>query len=142
VEVTELRPKLKSFRALRFHGENPGPADGPQRWSLSLTQTIEVGLGVSNTPSNGLRLIAHVKIDLDAKAKSETDPNATADFAAAYEAKFFYESAITEEMVAPRLAEEPYQFLLVGQVFPLAMTHFRRELQSLGMDARELPLGL
>ncbi|MCB8746290.1 hypothetical protein LHU53_05160 [Rhodoferax sp. U2-2l] len=26
--------------------------------------------------------------------------------------------------------------------YPLAMTHFRRELQSMGMDARHLPLGL
>jgi hypothetical protein len=27
------------------------------------------------------------------------------------------------------------------QAVPLAMTHFRRELQAMGMDARDLPLG-
>ena len=37
---------------------------------------------------------------------------------------------------------EEYQYVLVAQAFPLAMTHFRREMQSMGFDARELPLGI
>jgi hypothetical protein len=38
--------------------------------------------------------------------------------------------------------DSEYQYVLVAQAFPLAMTHFRRELQALGLDARQLPLGL
>jgi hypothetical protein len=48
---------------------------------------------------------------------------------------------VREEQVAARFATEPYQYVLVVQAVPLAMTHFRRELQAMGMDARELPLG-
>ena len=44
--------------------------------------------------------------------------------------------------VVTRFDTEPYQYVLVAQVVPLAMTHFRRELQAMGVDARELPLGI
>jgi hypothetical protein len=40
------------------------------------------------------------------------------------------------------IKQELFQYVLVAQAFPLAMTHFRREMQSMGFDARNLPLGL
>ena len=51
-------------------------------------------------------------------------------------------SKLTEEALSFWFEQEPYQYMLVSQAFPLAMTHFRRELQSMGFDARSLPLGL
>lgn len=135
-----IRPKLVSFRATKFHGENPGPANKNDKWSLQLTQTIEVGFGVTAGPNE--RIQARIKIDFEARAVLESGAERAAEFQAAYEAKFDYAPEVKEEQIAPLMDQDNYQYGLVAQAFPLAMTHFRRELQSLGFDARELPLGL
>ena len=46
MEIAATRPKLVSFRALAFSGENRAPASGAVSWSLQMTQNIEVGLAV------------------------------------------------------------------------------------------------
>ncbi|ROZ62134.1 hypothetical protein [Ramlibacter sp. WS9] len=140
MEAVNLRPKLVSFRATSFHGENKDASGGRKQWKLQLTQTIEVALAVAD--ANAAPLQAIVKIDLVAKAVQEDAPDQTADFSAAYEAKFAYPPEATEAEIAPEFEREPYQYVLVAQAFPLAMTHFRREMQAMGFDARELPLGI
>lgn len=140
MEVVEQRPKLVSFRALAFHGENRAPATGKGGWNFQLTQKIEVGLAVPTVPGGILQAV--VKIDLGTVANSEADAAHQASFQAEYEAKFDYPAGLTEDLVMRKFEQEPYQYVLVAQAFPLAMTHFRRELQSMGFDARVLPLGL
>ena len=140
MELTEQRPKLVSFRALAFHGENKGQANGTDEWTLELTQEIDLGLAVPMVP--GAPLQAVVKIDLRATSKNTSSLTDSAEFSAVYEAKFNYPSDATEDAISPLFEQEPYQYTLVAQAFPLAMTHFRRELQSMGFDARSLPLGL
>ena len=140
MEVTEHRPKLVSFRALSFHGENPGKANGADEWTLELAQEIELGLAVPMVP--GAPLQAVVKIDLRATSKNTSSLTDSAEFNAVYEAKFYYPNDATEEVIVPLFEQETYQYVLAAQAFPLAMTHFRRELQSMGFDARRLPLGL
>ena len=140
MEVTEHRPKLVSFRALAFHGENKGQANGTGAWTLELSQEINLGLAVPMVP--GAPLQAVVKIDLRAKSVNTSASNDSAKFSAIYEAKFDCPSDVTEETLSFWFEQEPYQYMLVSQAFPLAMTHFRRELQSMGLDARSLPLGL
>jgi hypothetical protein len=140
MEVAELRPKLVSFRATSFHGENKDASDPHRQWTFQLTQTIEVGLAVAENQSATLQAI--VKIDLEAKALMDGEPNQTADFSGKYEAKFVYPPDTKEAEVAPVFEQEPHQYILASQAFPLAMTHFRRELQAMGFDARQMPLGL
>ena len=140
MEVTEHRPKLVSFRALAFHGENKGQANGADEWTLDLTQEINLGFAVPMMP--GAPLQAVVKIDLRAKSKNTSPSTDSAEFSGLYEAKFDCPSEVTEEEISFWFEQEPYQYMLVSQAFPLAMTHFRRELQSMGFDARSLPLGL
>ena len=140
MEVTEHRPKLVSFRALAFHGENKGQANGADEWTLDLTQEINLGFAVPMVP--GAPLQAVVKIDLRAKSKNTSSLIDSAEFSALYEAKFDCPSDVTEDEISFWFEQEPYQYMLVSQAFPLAMTHFRRELQSMGFDARSLPLGL
>lgn len=140
MEVISLRPKLVYFRATSFHGENKAASSGRKPWNIQLTQTIELGLGtVPNVPSP---VQAIVKIELLAKASKADAADQVAEFSASYEAKFDYPGTPKEAEILPLLEQEPYQYLLVAQAFPLAMTHFRREMQSLGFDAREMPLGL
>lgn len=139
MQVAEnIRPKLTSLRVLSFHGDSQAEADGT-RWSLDLRQDIQLALAVPAVSGTGLQ--AAVRIELTAEAKSELG-SAVLTFSGLYEAKFVYPPEVTEEMASPMMEQEPYQYLLVAQAYPLAMTHFRRELQSMGFDARSLPLGL
>lgn len=140
MEILNARPKLVSFRATNFRGENPVSTKNPQSLTLELTQTIEVGLAIETEKENQFQAI--VKIDFIATAKQSDSGEKAAEFTAGYEAKYEYPTGVVEEQLAPLLEQESYQYMLVAQSFPLAMTHFRRELQSFGVDARELPLGI
>jgi len=140
MEIMPLRPKLVSFRALAFSGENRSPAMGNESWTFELEQNIEVGLAVPTVDAGILQAV--VKIELNAKANNESDKSHQAVFKAEYAAKFDYPAGVAEKTVQTDFEAEPYQYMLVAQAFPLAMTHFRREMQSMGFDARTLPLGI
>ncbi|MBX3660349.1 MAG: hypothetical protein KF740_18080 [Ramlibacter sp.] len=140
MEAIKLRPKLVSLRATSFHGENRGGTDGRKQWKLEMSETIEVALAAPLSPETPM--FAIVKIELAAKAFQVDEPERTADFSGKYEAKFVYPPEAKEDEVAARFGDEPYQYVLAAQAFPLAMTYFRREMQATGFDARELPLGL
>ena len=133
------RAVLRSFRALAFHGENRGEAVGAEM-RLDLQQNIELGLAVP-TVSGGPLQVA-VLINLKATATNDKDVKDQATFAGDYEAKFYYPPEVSEDAVTPLMDDNDFQYLLVAQAYPLAMTHFRRELQAMGLDARHLPLGL
>ena len=139
MEAVNPRPILRSFRALAFHGENRGDATGTEM-QLDLHQDIELGLAVPSVPGGALQV--SVLIKLNATATNSKDPKDQATFAGDYEAKFYYAPEVEEESVTPLMEDNEYQYVLVAQAYPLAMTHFRRELQALGLDARALPLGL
>jgi hypothetical protein len=141
MEVSSLlRPKLMSFRATGIHGENKAASSGQEPWNIQLTQTIEMGIGTPLNPPAPFQ--AFVKINLIARASKADAADQVANFSADYEAKFDFPEAAAEADILPLIAEESFQYLLVAQAFPLAMTHFRREMQAMGFDARELPLGL
>ena len=140
MEVVNLRPKLMSLRATSFHGENKAASSGTAPWTIQLTQTIEVGLAVTQDPATSLQAV--VKIELIAHATKSDADDQKAEFSGSYEAKFDYPEGAKEPQIGPLFEQEPYQYMLVAQAFPLAMTHFRREMQSMGFDARELPLGI
>lgn len=139
MQAVKPRATLRSFRALAFHGENRGEATGTEM-RLELQQDIELGVAVSTVV--GAPIQVSVLIKLKATATNEKDAKDQASFSGDYEAKFYYLSEVTEDAVAPLMEDTDYQYVLVAQAYPLAMTHFRRELQALGMDARQLPLGL
>jgi hypothetical protein len=140
METVNLRPKLVSLRATSFHGENKDATDGRKQWKLELSETIEVAL--ASPASTEAPMLAIVKIELAAKAFQVDAPEQTADFSGKYEAKFVYPVEAKADEIAARFGDEPYQYVLAAQAFPLAMTHFRREMQSMGFDARDLPLGI
>jgi hypothetical protein len=139
MQAVKPRATLRSFRALAFHGENRGEATGTEM-RLELQQDIEIGVAVSTVV--GAPIQVSVRINLKATATNEKDAKDQASFSGDYEAKFYYLPEVTEDAVAPLMEDTDYQYVLVAQAYPLAMTHFRRELQALGMDARQLPLGL
>ncbi len=140
MEIANIRPRLTSFRVTSFHGENKASSNGQEPWSIQLTQTTTVGLASGNESQD--QLLGIVTIELLAKASKNAAPDQVAEFRGVYEAKFGYPDNVSEAQISPLFDTEPYQYALTSQVFPLAMTHFRREMQSTGFDARNLPLGL
>ncbi len=139
MEAVIPRPTLRSFRALAFQGENRGDATGTEM-QLDMRQDVELGLSVPSVPGGPLQV--SVLIKLNATATNAKDPKDQATFVGDYEAKFYYAPEVEEAFVAPLMEDNAYQYVLVAQAYPLAMTHFRRELQAFGLDARALPLGL
>lgn len=139
MEVMKNRPKLASFRVTQFQGENSATPSGVDLL-LETKQTIEVGLGSSMAAEK--RVQAMVKIEFESVVKNKTADQMATTFKGTYEGKFEYLAEVTEESIGEQFAQEAYQYGLVSQVFPLAMTHFRRELQSFGIDARGLGLGI
>lgn len=137
--VNTPRPTLRSFRVLAMSGKNRGDAAGA-KMRLTVQQEIAVGLAVPNQPE--APLMVGVVIKLDATATNEVDAGDVATCVAEYEARFIYAPGLEEAAANALLDDHDYQYVLVAQAFPLAMTHFRRELQAMGLDARELPLGL
>ena len=140
MEVRSQRPRLVSLRVTVFHGDNTALASSPQSLQLELTQDIQLGLAVSPDPDK--RLLAMVNVELHAKAVTDSGELAGPRFAGAYEGKFEYPVGVQESDIAARFETDLYQYVLVAQVVPLAMTHFRRELQAMGVDAGKLPLGI
>lgn len=132
------RPTLRSLRVVAFSGNNPGEAMVAST-QLELSQEIEVALAVPAEAGAPLQAVVQIKL------KAHTLPNqgsATAECAGEYEGRFLYAADAHEQNATAWIEQHDYQYVLVAQAFPLAMTHFRRELQSMGIDARELPLGL
>lgn len=134
-----LRPLLKSFRVVAHTGENRFEG-GRDAWEIKLENTIELSTAVPTVAGNPIQ--AWVKMHLRAKAMSSQNPQATASFDAEYQASFNYPEPATEAEVSALMADDEHQYLLAAQVFPLAMSHFRRELLATGFDARDLPLGI
>jgi hypothetical protein len=139
MEAVTMRPKLFSFRVEAFSSDNRTEGNG-STWKLELKQEIQVGLAAPVNP--GAPFQAVVKIELNADAHNESDAQQTASFNGEYLAKFNFPEDASENTITELLDQESYQYVLVAQAFPLAMTHFRRELQATGFDGRQLPLGI
>lgn len=139
MQELSLRPKLLSFRVVFFSSENRREGNG-STWALELKQDIHVGLAVPEV--QGAAIHALVQVALYATARNEQAPQETAEFKAEYLATFSYPTDCTEAQISSLQDQEPHQYLLVAQAYPLAATHFRRELLATGFDARALPLGL
>jgi hypothetical protein len=139
----KMRPRLLSFRVEAFHSENRAQGRAGVPWTLQIQQEIEVGFGMPAAVGGALQAL--VRIVLSAKAHA-TDGGEAGDqheavFKGEYAGQFVYPTDAAETEVQSSLGEEEHQYLLVAQVFPLAMMHFRRELMATGFDSRELPIG-
>jgi hypothetical protein len=134
-----MRPKLVSFRVEAFSSDNRTES-GTEAWEIKLDNTIEIGIAVPTAPGGAIQ--AMVKISLKAQAHKVQAPDVTASFNGEYAGRFVYPEGVQEAEVSGLASDDDHQYLLASQVFPLAMSHFRRELQSTGFDARNLPLGL
>jgi hypothetical protein len=138
-ELTIHRPVLRNFRVLASKGENRGEAAGTQM-QLQLQQEMEFALAVPDVA--GAPLMVSVRVKLETKATNENDANDVATYAANYEAQFYYPAGVTEDAVTPLLDDHEYQYVLVAQVFPLAMTHFPARAASHGLGRPRATVGL
>ncbi len=132
-------PKLITFKVEAFSSENRAEG-GAVSWELNVSNTIEIGMAVPTVP--GAAIVAIVKVRLVGAAHNSEDAGITASFKGDYVGQFNYPTSAAEEEVTALISTEEHRYLLAAQVFPLAMSHFRRELLSTGFDAKNLPFGL
>lgn len=142
MDAVTLRPRLASFRVVSFSEKNDlEPAS--EKIALKLEMKPTIGLDLRLPVEDGHPIQAFVTIRLSGRAVLDDKPDEeVGQFEAHYEGRFVYSDNITEAEITPEFGREPYQYMLVAQAFPLAASHFRRELLAMGFDARELPLGL
>ena len=133
------RPKLTTFRVEAFSSENRSEG-GAAAWEINVANAIEIGVAVPTVP--GGAILGIVKLRITSTAQNSQDAGITATFKGEYVGRFNYPPSSTEQEVTALVATEDHQYLLAAQVFPLAMSHFRRELLSTGFDAKNLPFGL
>lgn len=142
MDAVALRPRLASFRVVAFSGNcNSANANQPAEIAFEVQNRIDLELRV---PTEGINpLEAHVRIQITGKAASKNEQDhPIGSFDAEYEARFVYPLDAKEPDISPRFESEPYQYMLVSQAFPLASSHFRRELMAMGFNVGNMPLGI
>lgn len=142
MDAIALRPRLASFRVVSSSGNNDIAASGqPVEISLEVTNQIELDLRVPEEEGHPLQAFVMIRMKGRAFMPKQPDEN-VGGFESSYEARFVYPLEATEPDISTRFERESYQYTLIAQVFPLASSHFRRELLAMGLDGRNLPLGL
>jgi hypothetical protein len=139
VEPVEIRPKLSAFRVEFFQLENRSEGASLD-WTLNLEQTIEVGLGAPKVSDAPYQAVVKIKFVGDAYGNSAKER--TAKFHGEYMARFNYPMGYTQDEISALLMQESNQYRLVAQAFPLAISHFRREMLASGLDSKDLPMGI
>lgn len=140
MDSVALRPRLISFRVVSFSGKNDLAGERLEI-SIEVTNQIELDLRVPEEEGHPLQAFVMIRMKGRAFMPKKPDEN-VGEFEARYEARFVYPIEATEPEISPRFEGEAYQYTLIAQVFPLASSHFRRELLAMGLDSRNLPLGL
>ncbi len=141
MDTPNLRPRLMSFRVLSFRAENKLPNVIQTEIGFEMTPTISLGLALPATPDGQIQ--GMVNIQMAGRAAPHNSPDEPlADFSASYEALFVYPKEAHEADVSARFESETHQYLLVAQAYPLASSHFQRELMVMGFAVGNLPLGL
>ena len=141
MDALNLRPRLVSFRVLSFSATNNLPNGAQTEIGFEMTPTIELGLALPATPDGQVQ--AKVNIQMTGRAALKSAPDESlADFSAHYEALFVYPKEALDADISARFERETHQYMLVAQAFPLASSHFMRELTTMGFNVGNLPLGL
>lgn len=142
MDAPNLRPRLVWFRVVSFSAVNNLPNLTETEIGFEMTPTMDLGLALPDTP-DGRPIQGLVNIQMKGRAALKTAPEESlADFSASYQACFSYPKEATEADVSARFERETHQYMLVAQAFPLASSHFRRELMAMGFNLGNLPLGL
>lgn len=141
MDAPNSRPHLTSFRLLAFSGANNTPDLVGNHIGFEMTPAIQMALGVPVPPNDVLEAL--VRIDIKGRAAlTDTPDQAIAEFSATYEARYTYPAGTSEAEVAGRFERETHQYMLAAQAFPLASSHFRRELMAMGFTVGNMALGL
>lgn len=142
MDAVTLRPHLIGFRVVAFSGKcNAIAANQPSEIAFEMQHRIDLELRVPTEEINPLEALVRIQINGKAASQNEQD-QPIGNFDAEYEARFIYPPEVKEPDISPRFEREPYQYMLVSQVFPLASSHFRRELMSMGFNVGHMPMGM
>ena len=141
MDTPNLRPRLASFRLLAFNAKNNMPNMVGNEIGFEMSPAIEVALGVPTSPDGVLEGLVNIRLQGRAAVKATPDES-IAEFSATYEARYLYPADASVADVSARFERETHQYMLVAQAYPLASSHFRRELMAMGFTVGTMPLGL
>lgn len=137
-EIKLIAPVLRSLRVISFSSSNP--IEGSVPVTIKVGQEIDIALAIPSVTEGPLAI--EIKIAITATATPETKKDFAGEFAGKYLVRFVFDAGITEEMVSGLMEMREYQYMLSAQAFPIAMSHFQRELLATGINPRPIPLGL
>ena len=142
MELISVRPRLMAFRATRYEGDIATEPAVPLGSKLQIKQKIDVALVPAEKTKTIDRAIVRIAVHADVINEDGTTVLREHAFQGEYEGKFAYPESLAAADLEALFAQEPHQYLLVAQVFPLAMTHFRQQLLGFGVRVNSLPLGI
>jgi hypothetical protein len=152
-ENPKLRPLLRLFHVKKAHFSNALSEKQAMRFRLERQIAVEFQIPTESeeiSSSETMSDVTHrdvircfVDIDLTAQfVDMDEKPVDGVIASATYRASFGFNDDVQASEVTLAAESEPYQYLFVAQAFPLAAQHFKGQLASMGMNSKEMPLGI
>lgn len=132
--------QLVRFALVSISGQNDLIGTGTGRVDIRREEEVELQTISPDSETEFCRAV--VKIRLAFAGRRERDETDAVRVEATYEGRFAVHPSITIEELDKAAADERFQYGLVSQVYPLASTHVREQLQLMGLSPRNLPLGI
>lgn len=161
-EDRKLRPLLRAFHLRSGSFSNTLTDKKALRFSLERDIAVELHTPVESEENQNAKkgtkgrtkklkeasnlesaLKGSVEISLKAHfVDDEGNPIEGVVAAASYRAGFDFKKESQPSEIAKAMESEPYQYLFVVQAFPLAIAHFKEQLTAMGMNSKDMPLGV
>jgi hypothetical protein len=119
--------------------------DSKPRLRIAIRKEIRIGLveaPETDAQSVSAGLLGVVQIDMSVDFRDEDGNEAKGISASAqYEMGFDFPKDVGVRDIEPLMPDESYQFNFVAQAHPLAMSHFKGQLNAMGISIPDVPLG-
>jgi hypothetical protein len=137
------RPRLWNFRVIDFKLTTSLEAVEDVEVQLSLQNPqIELGVGKRKSQNEELQTLVIIQLAGAFSLKSDSS-KIISEFEGKFEGFFVYPSQVKEEDIIQNIEKnEPYQYSLVSQVYPLAINHLKQVLNTSGFSMSGVPLGI
>lgn len=83
-----------------------------------------------------------VRLGLGFFGRREKEDQDSVSVEGVFEGRFAVHPDVDIETLDSAAADEAFQYGLISQVYPLASSHLRQQLQMMGLSPRNLPLGI
>lgn len=136
----EIATQLSRFVLIKIVGKNDLAGTGTGRVDLTLEKDIGLETIAPDDKTGFCRIVVRIKLAF--AGRREKDEIDSVRVEGEYEGRFKVHPDVTIDQLDQIAPNEKFQYGLVSQVYPLATTHLREQLQIMGMSPRHFPLGI